>query len=153
MSSQNGATNENIREFGTDPFGNSSILWKGGNDASSNADGGWNSSYHNIDHKETYRFVVWLKKTNSNNGRTYFGCQQWQSNTTLYSQTILKLDGSVNTSPYFWAGDLPQLNKWYMLVGYVHGMQTVHILALVRDQMHLLQQSLYTPMRLFLLMF
>jgi len=119
--SQNGATNENIREFGTDPFGNSSILWKGGNDASSNADGGWNSSYHNIDHKETYRFVVWLKKTNSNNGRTYFGCQQWQSNTTLYSQTILKLDGSVNTSPYFWAGDLPQLNKWYMLVGYVHG--------------------------------
>ena len=74
--SQNGATSENIREFGTDPFGNSSILWKGGNDASSNADGGWNSSYYSINNKETYRFVVWLKKTNSTDGNSYFGCQQ-----------------------------------------------------------------------------
>ena len=36
--SQNGATSENSREFGADPFGNSSILWKGGNDAASNDD-------------------------------------------------------------------------------------------------------------------
>lgn len=79
--SRNGQVSENVREFGTDPFGNSSILWKGGNDASSNADGGWNSSYYNVDNTETYRFVVWLKKTNSNNGHSYFGCQQWQSST------------------------------------------------------------------------
>ena len=75
--SRNGEVSENVREFGTDPFGNSSILWKGGNDAASNADGGWNSSYYNIDNEETYRFVVWLKKTNSNDGHSYFGCQQW----------------------------------------------------------------------------
>ncbi|MFL0094757.1 T9SS type A sorting domain-containing protein, partial [Tenacibaculum maritimum] len=24
-------------------------------------------------------------------------------------------------NPYFWVGDLPKLNKWYMLVGFVHG--------------------------------
>ena len=121
--SQNGATSENSREFGTDPFENSSILWKGGNDASSNADGGWNTNYQNIDNTKTYRFVVWLKKTNSNDGYTYFGCQQWQSNndTNVYPHNILRLNGSINKNPYFWVGDLPQLNKWYMLVGYVHG--------------------------------
>lgn len=121
--SQNGSTSENSREFGTDPFGNSSILWKGGNDASSNADGGWNTNYQNIDNTKTYRFVVWLKKTNSNDGHTYFGCQQWQNNndTNVYPHNILRLNGSINKNPYFWVGDLPQLNKWYMLVGYVHG--------------------------------
>ena len=112
--SQNGATSENSREFGTDPFGNSSILWKGGNDASSNADGGWNSSYYAIDHTETYRFTVWLKKTNSNNGHSYVGFNANNSGS-------LKLNDTFNGNPYFWYGDLPQLNKWYLVVGYVHG--------------------------------
>lgn len=121
--SRNGEVSENVREFGTDPFGNSSIIWKGGNDAASNADGGWNSSYYNIDNEETYRFVVWLKKTNSTDGHSYFGCQQWQSSTdiNLYDYTILKLNDDIRQNPYFWVGELPQLNKWYMLVGYVHG--------------------------------
>lgn len=120
---RNGEVSENVREFGTDPFGNSSILWKGGNDSANNADGGWNSSYYNIDNEETYRFVVWLKKTNSTDGHSYFGCQQWQSSTdtNLYDYTILKLNDDIGPNPYFWVGELPQLNKWYMLVGYVHG--------------------------------
>ncbi|WP_046757670.1 T9SS type A sorting domain-containing protein [Kordia jejudonensis] len=119
---QNGATSENSREFGTNPFGGTSILWKGGNDAASDGDGGWNASYQTIDNAETYRLVVWIKKTNSNNGSTYFGCQQWQSgsDTTMYDFSILNLNGSLRTNPYFWVGDLPQLNKWYMLVAYVH---------------------------------
>ena len=112
--SQNGATSENSREFGTDPFGNSSILWKGGNDASSNADGGWNSSYYNIDHTETYRFTVWLKKTNSTNGHSYVGFNANNSGS-------LRLNDTFNGNPYFWYGDLPQLNKWYLVVAYVHG--------------------------------
>lgn len=112
--SQIGASSENSREFGTDPFGNSSILWKGGNDAASNADGGWNSSYYAIDHEETYRFTVWLKKTNSNDGYSYVGFYANNSGS-------LKLDGTFNGNPYFWYGDLPQLNKWYLVVGYVHG--------------------------------
>lgn len=121
--SQNGNTSENAREYGTDPFGDTSILWKGGNDASSNADGGWNTTYQDINHTDTYRFVVWLKKTNSNDGSSYFGCQQWvsSSDTTVHSHTISNLDGSSTNNPYFWIGDLPQLDKWYMLVGFVHG--------------------------------
>ena len=112
--SQNGATSENSREFGADPFGNSSILWKGGNDAASNADGGWNTSYYAIDHAETYRFTVWLKKTNSTNGHSYVGFHANNSGS-------LRLNGTYNVNPYFWYGDLPQLNKWYLVVGYVHG--------------------------------
>jgi len=112
--SQNGATNENCREFGTDPFGNSSILWKGGNDPDNHADGGWNTSWHSIDHRETYRFTVWLKKTNSNSGHSYLGFNANNSGS-------LRLNDTYNGNPYFWVGDLPQLNKWYLVVAYVHG--------------------------------
>ena len=112
--SRNGQVSENVREFGTDPFGNSSILWKGGNDSASNADGGWNSSYYAIDHTETYRFTVWLKKTNSTNGHSYIG---FHAN----NNGSLRLNDTFNGNPYFWYGDLPQLNKWYLVVGYVHG--------------------------------
>jgi|TARA_B100001964_G_C14018805_1_gene502833 hypothetical protein len=31
------------------------------------------------------------------------------------------LDGSLNANPYFWTGDLPELDKWYLLIGYIHG--------------------------------
>lgn len=109
---QNGSSSENTREYGEGPFGNNVILWKASPDASSNADGGWNTNYHNVDHTKTYRFTVWMKKTNSNNGYSYFGCNSYNN--------ILKLNGSVENNPYFWYGDLPQLNKWYLLVGYVH---------------------------------
>ena len=30
------------------------------------------------------------------------------------------MSGNVNNNPYFWSGDLPKLNRWYLLVGYVH---------------------------------
>ncbi|UNY99768.1 T9SS type A sorting domain-containing protein [Zhouia spongiae] len=115
---QNGSTTENSREYGIDPHGESSILWKASNDAESNADGGWNSSYHNIDHTKTYRFSVWIKKTNSNSGTTYFGTTSYSNN----SHHILNLNNeAINTNPYFWHGDLPQLNKWYLIIGFVHG--------------------------------
>ncbi|SOU86458.1 Protein of unknown function precursor containing a C-terminal secretion signal [Tenacibaculum dicentrarchi] len=110
---RNGATTENSREYGSGPKGTSELLWKATPDASSNADGGWNSSYSNIDHVKTYRLIIWLKKTNSNNGSTYFGFHSPNKG--------LKLNGTVNNNPYFWYGDLPKLNKWYMLVGYIHG--------------------------------
>ena len=110
---QNGSTSENTREYGVGPDGTNVLLWKASPDASSNADGGWNSSYSNIDHTKTYRLIVWLKKTNSNSGTSYFGFHSPDNG--------LKLDGVVNNNPYFWYGDLPELNKWYMLVGFVHG--------------------------------
>lgn len=77
--------------------------------------GGWRANYINIDHTKSYRVSVWLKKRNSHDGSIYFGL--FGSNSTG-SYNTLNLDG--NNDPYFWSGDLPQLNRWYLLVGYVH---------------------------------
>ena len=113
--SQYGSASENVREYGTIHNGDNEILWKAVNDNGVGPDGGWDSSYLSIPYAYygTYRFTVWLKKTNSNNGASFFGC-----GTT--NQNIRNLDNSINTSPFFWTGDLPKLNKWYLLVGYVH---------------------------------
>ncbi|MFL0103748.1 T9SS type A sorting domain-containing protein [Tenacibaculum maritimum] len=110
---QNGSTAENSREYGIGPEGTNVLLWKATPDSSRNADGGWNSSYSDIDHTKTYRLVIWLKKTSSNHGTSFFGFHSPENG--------LRLDGTVNNNPYFWVGDLPKLNKWYMLVGFVHG--------------------------------
>ena len=34
---------------------------------------------------------------------------------------MLSLENTEVENPYFWAGNLPELDKWYLLVGYVHG--------------------------------
>ncbi|NQV09249.1 hypothetical protein HQ529_05340, partial [Candidatus Woesearchaeota archaeon] len=112
--SQNGATSENSREWGIGPQGNRAILWKAVPDAVSGADGGWNAAYFSIDHTKMYRFSVWIKKTGSNDGSTYFG-------TNGETATVTSLGGTPNSNPYFFAGDLSSLDKWYLLVGYVHG--------------------------------
>ncbi|ANH80034.1 hypothetical protein A8C56_02705 [Niabella ginsenosidivorans] len=109
----NGVATENQREWGSGPGGNRVVVWKaipnGGNDA----DGGWNSTAVSIDAASMYRLTVWIKKLNSNDGTTYFGCSQ--------NNVVTALNGTANNNPYFWVGDLPELDKWYLLVGYVHG--------------------------------
>jgi hypothetical protein len=108
---QNGTSAQNVRELGTGPDGTQTILWKAVADAANSSDGGWDTQPFTIDRTKLYRFSIWIKKTNSADGTTYFGCS---------SNDILNLNGTVNTNPYFWLGDLPELNKWYLLVGYVH---------------------------------
>ena len=114
---QNGSTNENTREWGIGPHGNRVILWKASPGSTSNADGGWNSSYLPIDHTKIYRFSVWIKKTNSNSGTTYFGPRVTGGDNALYYATST----SKTSNPYFFSSDLPSLNKWYLLVSYVQG--------------------------------
>jgi hypothetical protein len=108
---------ENVRELGTDPYGNQSVLWTAVPDAtSSSADGGF-KLHTNMDHTKTYRFSVWIKKTNSNDGRTYFGT--WAGNASD-ANAILNLDSTTNNSGTLWSGDLPSLDTWYLLVGFIH---------------------------------
>lgn len=106
---QNGATSENERIMGTDPYGETSMIWRCGNEPDNHADGGWNTAYFSVDNERTYRYTVWVKRTGSQNGSTYHG-----------TQNVNNLDGSANPNPYFWSGDLPQLDTWYLLVGVVH---------------------------------
>ncbi|WP_394974040.1 DUF6443 domain-containing protein [uncultured Croceitalea sp.] len=106
---QNGSTSENERINDFNPFGQESLIWRCGNDASSNADGGWNTDYFNVDKNMSYRYSTWVKRTGSQDGRTWHG-----------TQNVANLNGSNNGNPYFWVGDLPQLDTWYLLVGVVH---------------------------------
>jgi hypothetical protein len=107
---QSGASTENIREWGDGPQGKRVILWKSAPNGDVGNDGGWESQSFAIAHASMYRFSVWIKKTNSADGFSYMGCTN-----------ALNLNGTVNVNPFFWIGDLPELNKWYLLVGYVHG--------------------------------
>lgn len=113
--SQNGATAENTREWGEGPHGNRVILWKASPDINSDADGGWSSGYISINHTKMYRLSVWIKKMNSNDGTTYLGTGAIGGD-LLYVNT-----GVPNSNPYFFSSDLPELDKWYLLVSYVHG--------------------------------
>jgi len=104
-----GSDLENNRITGPNPFGKASLIWECGNDIASDADGGWNTDYVAVDINTTYRYSVWVKRTHSQNGTTYHG-----------TQNVNNLDGSANSNPYFWYGDLPEINKWYLLVGVIH---------------------------------
>lgn len=105
----NGLVTENER--GAGPQGRQVVLWKGTPSGDQNGDGGWNSADIPINHQKTYRFSVWIKRTNSKSGTAYFGC----------GAGVTSLAGVVNNNAYFWYGNLPELDKWYLLVGYVHG--------------------------------
>lgn len=109
MFTQNGQNSENNREWGEGPDRRRAILWKASPAGNGDADGGWNSII-NVDPSKMYRLTIWLKKTNSNSGQSYFGCEN-----------INDLQGAPAPNPYFWYGQLPELNKWYLLVGYIHG--------------------------------
>jgi len=105
----NGQSTDNQRIFDTNPFGEESLVWRCGNDAANDADGGWNTDYFPVDKSVSYRYSVWVKRTGSQNGSTYHG-----------TQNVNNLDGTVNNNPYFWVGDTPNINQWYLLVGVIH---------------------------------
>src|SRR5690606_20568040 len=115
--SKYGPDEENIRELGLNHIGKETILWMAKPDASNTADGGWDTTNILINHNDTYRYSVWIKKTGSESGGTFFGCKSHSSSVFH----IKKLNNDlVNGNCYFWNGDLPKLNRWYLLVGYIH---------------------------------
>lgn len=109
-----GSDSENARVLGTDPHGESSILWKATSSGNGSLDGGWESEFP-IDHQKSYRYSVWMKRGVTVTGNSYFGALSDNTGETL------RLDGTTESNPYFWSGQLPELDKWYLLIGYVHG--------------------------------
>lgn len=105
----NGTVAENQRISYTTPFGDTDVVWQAVPEGVSGADGGWNYSNIPIDSEKTYRLSVWIKKTGTVDGSTYLG--------TL---NVNNLNGTLNGNPYFFAADLPQLDIWYLVVGYIH---------------------------------
>ncbi|UIR54605.1 hypothetical protein LZQ00_09995 [Sphingobacterium sp. SRCM116780] len=108
--SMNGLISENEREWGIGPQGTQVVLWKGTPSGDDTGDGGFTGVGIPINHQKMYRYTIWLKKTNSNDGTSYLGCG-----------AVNTLADVANANAYFWNGDLPELDKWYLVVGYVHG--------------------------------
>lgn len=105
---QYGTNANNKREILPTPFNMPDVVWKCISTADGDTDGGFYVPNIPIYHHLTYRYSIWVKQM-QRDGTILFGCD---SNTSLYSgQTS---DG------LFWGGDLPELNKWYLLVGYIN---------------------------------
>jgi hypothetical protein len=115
---QNGITSENIRQLGTDPFGNNTVLWTSTTDSASDADGGWNGAFFSVTSSATYRFSVWLKRNVLvvNDGYSYLGTRGFPQNATGYVTTLA---GVTSSNPYFYSNRL-NTSDWRLFVGHVH---------------------------------
>ena len=108
----NGQQAESRVVSGIGPFGETEAIWECLPDNTSSADGGWNHSPFSIDVNSRYVFGVYMKQKDTN-GTKYLGCDVCQT-----------LAGVANGNPYFWYGDLPQSNKWYLVLGVLHAQGT-----------------------------
>ena len=87
-------------------------VWRTTPDATSGADGGWNSSSYSIDRSYTYRWSVWVRRHTSGTGGTFY--------MGLNPAPIRNDNGAVQSNPYFTypgQGSLTQ-NQWYLVVGH-----------------------------------
>ena len=114
----NGNAGEQNRYVGTDPWGNSAMVWQTVPSGDGNADGGWNTTGVAVDITKLHRFSVWARRTSSTaNGTFYFGLQS-----DVGSATHLGADQGSNSNPYWHytaVGNLSQ-NQWYLFVGHCY---------------------------------
>lgn len=118
------AGTENFRYSQTDPWGYQSIVWETRPSGNNNADGGWNTSWFNIDRTKLYRFSVWVRRTSTTTGGTfYFG---------MYGNggsNVVKLsDQTAMNNPYWECSNISIMtqNQWYLWVGHVYPTGTTY---------------------------
>lgn len=115
---QNGDGNSIVSD--TDPFGNAAAIWRTlNNDATSDADGGWNTSSFAVDPTKLYRFSVWIQRRVLGNGTYFFGCYGRDASDANIG-VLNRSDGAVNTNAYFrYAAGSEILGDWFLLVGHI----------------------------------
>ena len=118
--SQNGATAENERVTGTDPFGKSATVWETRPQGNTADDGGWNSDSVAIDSTKLYRFSVWVKRTTDSTGGTfYFGT----------SSNVRRTDNNEYAGNPYWDCRGPGFftkDVWYLVVGHCYPYNTTY---------------------------
>jgi hypothetical protein len=114
----NGDGNIVIEDQG--PFGETTKVWQSiGNDVTSDADGGWNSSTYPVDSTKLYRFTTWIKREVLGNGSYYFGTHGYGGTNGVTLNSSASWAPSEN--PYFKSGSWTlELDKWYLLVAHIH---------------------------------
>ncbi len=113
------AANENSRFSGTDPWNNTNIVWGTFASGDNNNDGGWNTSYYNVDRTKLYRFSVWVRRTSSTTGGTfYFGVY---GNGPTFA--VRRNDNGTTEGNPYWDCSSPSTftqNVWHLVVGHVY---------------------------------
>lgn len=109
---QNGDGNSCI--YALDPYDRRALVWRTlNNDASSDADGGWNQDISGLSDSKSYMSVVFVKRVGSTtSGSFYHGC---------HGSHTLNLNGAANTNPYFSSfgiSVLPQ-DVWCVSIGII----------------------------------
>jgi len=121
--SQNGATNENQRTLIANPWGDTDVIWGSYPDGSGYADGGWNTDWFNIDNTKLYRFSVWVKRTSSTTGGTFY--------LGMYANGdgSRRMDNSAVEGNAYWnCANISSLTQdvWYLYVGHVYPYSTTY---------------------------
>lgn len=110
----------NSRVSDTNPFGATDVVWDVSNqDATSDADGGWEGQTFAIDPNKMYRFSTWVRRKTIGNGSFYLGPHSnWAA--TAGGYILNRSNGAENQNPYFvaqtWWGNA---NDWYLVIGHV----------------------------------
>jgi hypothetical protein len=119
------SSNENSRLVATDPWDDSNIVWGTYASGDNNNDGGWNTGYYNIDRTKLYRFSVWVRRTSSTSGGTfYFGVY---GNGPTFA--VKRNDNGTNEGNPYWDCSSPSTfvqNTWYLVVGHVYPAGTTY---------------------------
>lgn len=118
------AATENQRFSGTNPWGETSIIWGSFPSGDGEADGGWVTyADYSIDKSKMYRFSVWARRTSSTTGGTaYLGCTSWDA-----AQYVKRTTDSVNEpNPYWYYNNIANFtqNVWYLIVGHLYPFDT-----------------------------
>jgi hypothetical protein len=115
--SRNGNSGENALLIGTGPFGETTVIWEGRSSGDNGADGGWNGGFYNVDNTKLYRFLVWVRRTSSSAGGTFY------LGTNGGGECVYRMsDGNAQCNPYWECTGTRALtqNQWYLWVGHVH---------------------------------
>lgn len=122
--SQNGQTAENERVTATDPWGNSAVVWEARPLAETNDDGGWNTDFFPIDNTQMYRFSVWVRRTSSTGGGTFY------LGMSANGTGSVRMDNNTVENNAYWecrnTGSLLTQNVWYLFVGHVYPANTTY---------------------------
>ena len=120
----NGATAENaLIAISDDPWGGNSIAWETRPLGQTNDDGGWNTTPISINNTKLYRFSVWVRRTSSSAGGTFY------LGTGGYGGEVVRTDNSAEQGNAYWEcegiGNLTQ-NVWYLVTGHVYPAGTTY---------------------------
>lgn len=119
----NGSTVENERLSASDPWGYSNIIWETRPTGTNDADGGWDTSWFNIDRSKLYRYSVWVRRTSSTTGGTfYFGMYANGDGSRRTDNNAVEGNAYWDCRNISWMTQ----NQWYLVVGHVYPYNTTY---------------------------